>query len=44
MSWPLLVWIIRDGGARLRRRYTLLSLTSDRDPDNFNDNLDKVVE
>ncbi len=40
------VWdpLIRDGGARLAKRYTLYSLTSDRDLDNFNDNLDKVVE
>jgi len=40
------VWdpLIRDGGARLGKRYTLYSLTSARDLDNFNDNLDKVVE
>ncbi|HET6552138.1 MAG TPA: YjbH domain-containing protein [Dyella sp.] len=40
------VWdpLIRDGGARLGRRYGLYSLTSDRDFDNFNGNLDKIVE
>jgi len=40
------VWdpLIRDGGAMLNRRYSLYSLTSDRDQDNFNDNLDKILE
>lgn len=40
------VWdpLIRDGGARLSRRYSLYSLTSDRDFDNFNGNLDKIVQ
>lgn len=40
------VWdpLIRDGGAMLSRRYTLYSLTDDRDLDNFNRNLDKIVE
>ena len=34
--------LIRDGGARLYRRYTLYSLTSDRDQDNFNANLEQI--
>ena len=40
------VWdpLIRDGGAVLSRRYSLYSLTSDRDLDNFNSNLDKIEE
>jgi len=40
------VWdpLIRDGGAMLSRRYSLYSLTSDRDLDNFNSNLDKIAE
>ena len=40
------VWdpLIRDGGARLSKSYTLYSLTSDRDLDNFNGNLGKIVE
>jgi hypothetical protein len=40
------VWdpLIRDGGARLNKRYSLYSLTSDRDFDNFNGNLDKISE
>jgi len=40
------VWdpLIRDGGAMLSRRYGLYSLTGDRDLDNFNGNLDKIVE
>ncbi|WP_232823439.1 YjbH domain-containing protein [Dyella sp. C9] len=40
------VWdpLIRDGGAPLSRRYTLYSLTNDRDLDNFNDNLDKITQ
>jgi hypothetical protein len=36
--------LIRDGGARLNRRYTLYSLTSDRDQDNFEGNLDKITQ
>jgi hypothetical protein len=40
------VWdpLIRDGGARLSKRYTLYSLTNDRDSDNFNDNLDQITQ
>ncbi|MET3652114.1 hypothetical protein [Dyella japonica] len=40
------VWdpLIRDGGAILSRRYSLYSLTSDRDLDNFRSNLDKITE
>jgi len=40
------VWdpLIRDGGAMLSKRYSLYSLTSGRDLDNFNNNLDKVTE
>ena len=36
--------LIRDGGAMLSRRYSLYSLTGDRDLDNFNSQLDKIVE
>ncbi|WP_243038975.1 YjbH domain-containing protein [Dyella sedimenti] len=40
------IWdpLIRDGGAQLNRRYSLYSLTSDRDLDGFNANLDKITE
>jgi len=40
------VWdpLIRDGGAMLSKRYSLYSLTSGRDLNNFNNNLDKVTE
>ena len=40
------VWdpLIRDGGAMLNRRYSLYSITDDRDLDNFNGNLEKIVE
>jgi hypothetical protein len=46
LSRAAFVWdpLIRDGGASLGRRYSLYSLTSDRDLDNFNSNLDKIVE
>ncbi|WP_109123767.1 YjbH domain-containing protein [Dyella sp. C11] len=46
MTRAAFVWdpLIRDGGASLNKRYTLYSLTSDRDLDNFNNNLDKIVE
>jgi len=46
LSRATFVWdpLIRDGGASLGRRYSLYSLTSDRDLDNFNSNLDKIVE
>lgn len=39
-----LLWqpLVRDGGARLARKYTLYDLTSDRDSDMFNDNFDRV--
>ncbi|MDO1528131.1 YjbH domain-containing protein [Fulvimonas sp. R45] len=36
--------LIRDGGAALSRRYSLYTLTSDRDSDNFNDNLQMITE
>ena len=36
--------LIRDGGAKLGKRYTLYSLTNDRDSDDFNDNLQKITE
>ena len=36
--------LLRDGGARLNKRYSLYDLTSDRDSDLFNDNLQKVTE
>jgi hypothetical protein len=36
--------LLRDGGARLNRRYTLYNMTSDRDGDLFDNNVDKVVE
>lgn len=35
--------LLRDGGARLFRQYTLYDLTNDRDGDNFYDNLGKIV-
>jgi hypothetical protein len=36
--------LLRDGGARLNRRYTLYNMTSDRDGDLFDNNVDKVVQ
>jgi hypothetical protein len=36
--------LLRDGGARLNKRYNLYDLTSDRDTDQFQDNLQKIVE
>jgi hypothetical protein len=36
--------LLRDGGARLNRRYTLYDLTRDRDSDNFNDNLPQIAQ
>lgn len=36
--------LIRDGGAVLSRRYSLYTLTSDRDSDNFNDNLQTITQ
>jgi hypothetical protein len=36
--------LIRDGGARLSRRYSLYTLTNDRDSDNFDDNLQKITQ
>lgn len=36
--------LLRDGGARLGKRYTLYDLTNDRDSDNFQDNLQKITE
>jgi Exopolysaccharide biosynthesis protein YbjH len=35
--------LLRDGGARLDRQYTLYDMTSDRDSDNFNDNLNMIT-
>lgn len=39
-----IVWqpLLRDGGARLARKYTLYDLTSDRDSDMFDDNFDRI--
>ena len=36
--------LLRDGGARLSRRYTLYDMTSDRDGDLFDNNVDRVIE
>lgn len=36
--------LLRDGGARLGKRYYLYNLTSDRDSGQFQDNLQKIVE
>ncbi|WP_266157800.1 YjbH domain-containing protein [Dyella silvatica] len=36
--------LLRDGGARLNRRYNLYDMTSDRDTDLFDKNMDKVIE
>jgi len=36
--------LLRDGGARLNRRYTLYDLTSGRDSDGFNDNLQLISQ
>lgn len=36
--------LIRDGGAKLAKQYSLYTLTEDRDSDLFNDNLDKIGE
>lgn len=36
--------LIRDGGASLNRRYSLYTLTSDRDGDMFNDNLQMITQ
>jgi len=36
--------LLRDGGARLNRRYTLYDLTRDRDSDNFNYNLPQIIQ
>ncbi|WP_243047937.1 YjbH domain-containing protein [Dyella sp. RRB7] len=46
ISRATFVWdpLIRDGGARLSRRYSLYSLTSDRDFDNFSGNLDQIMQ
>lgn len=40
------VWapLIRDGGARLGRRYSLYTLTEDREADRFDENLHKILE
>ncbi|QWT20719.1 YjbH domain-containing protein [Bacillus sp. NP157] len=40
------VWqpLFRDGGARLGRRYSLYSLTDERDGDNFEKNLSRISE
>jgi hypothetical protein len=36
--------LLRDGGARLNKRYTLYDLTSDRDSDLFQGNLQQITE
>ncbi len=36
--------LLRDGGAKLNKRYNLYDLTSDRDSDNFENNLEKITE
>ena len=36
--------LLRDGGARLNKRYSLYDLTSDRDSDNFDNNLQQITE
>ena len=36
--------LLRDGGARLDKRYNLYDLTSDRDSDLFQDNLQMITE
>ena len=36
--------LLRDGGASLSRRYSLYTLTEDRDSDNFDDNLQQVTQ
>lgn len=36
--------LIRDGGASLNRRYSLYTLTNDRDSDMFNDNLQMITQ
>ena len=36
--------LLRDGGAQLGKRYTLYGLTSGRDSDNFEDNLQQIGE
>jgi hypothetical protein len=36
--------LLRDGGAQLNRRYSLYTLTEDRDGDNFNDNLQQITQ
>ncbi|MFC4764025.1 YjbH domain-containing protein [Dyella koreensis] len=36
--------LLRDGGARLNRRYSLYEMTSDRDSDLFEKNLEKIAE
>ena len=36
--------LLRDGGARLNRRYTLYDLTSQRDSARFDDNLQRISQ
>jgi hypothetical protein len=45
-SRATLLWqpLLRDGGARLNKRYTLYTLTSDLDSDLFDKNLEKISE
>jgi hypothetical protein len=45
-SRATLLWqpLIRDGGARLNKRYTLYTLTNDLDGDLFDKNLEKIRE
>lgn len=46
MSTATILWqpLLRDGGARLNRRYSLYDLTNDRDSDLFEENLQKITE
>jgi hypothetical protein len=45
-SRATLLWqpLLRDGGARLNKRYTLYTLTNDMDSDLFDKNLEKIAE
>jgi len=45
-SRATLLWepLLRDGGARLNKRYTLYTLTNDQDSDLFDKNLEKITQ
>lgn len=45
-SRATLLWepLVRDGGARLNKRYTLYTLTNDQDSDLFDKNLQKITQ